>query len=64
MCEKTFVFFIAQLQSMFNLRRMNSTLSEDCERYIGEVSELSMERDKLNEKVTQYEEKMKVSLYS
>ena len=49
---------------MSNLKRMNSTLSEDCERYIGEVSDLSTERDKLNEKVAQYEEKIKVSLQS
>ena len=46
------------------MKRMNSTLSEDCDRYMGEVSMLSMERDELNDKVTEYEEKIKVRQYN
>ena len=56
---------VVQIQSSTEvigvLKRMNSTLSEDCDKYIGEVSKLSMEREKLNDKVTTYEEKIKVS---
>ena len=44
------------------LKRTNSMLSEDCDRYIGEVSMLSMERDELSDKVTKYEEKIEVRL--
>ena len=63
-CE-VFVYFPAQLQNtkdMTNLRRINSALSEDCERYISEINELSEEREKLNEKVMQCEECIEVSL--
>ena len=68
--KKYSYILLAQLQTqlstedMNTLRRVNSTLSEDCDRYIGEVSVLSQQRDELNEKVTQYEAKLQVSLQS
>ena len=42
------------------LKRTNSILSEDCDRYIGEVSTLSMERDDLSDQVTKHKEKIEV----
>ena len=44
------------------MKRINSVLSEDCDRYMGEVSLPSMERDELSDKVTKYEEKIEVRL--
>jgi len=53
---------IEDKEAIQQLRRFNSGLSEDCERYMTEISTLSMKNDSLNEKITKHEEEIKVRL--
>lgn len=44
------------------LKRKNSVLSKDCERYIDEVSMISIERGKFSDKINNYKTEIKVRL--